>query len=126
MIRFAEGEKEGPDAKFDEFPIYEIDIESEVKEITFLTNRLSKETTNKKAINLRELVDQLLGIEADCADYAIFSGSSVLEMGEGYYGRVDTPICALGWNDDDKRFAIIEQSKDNSRKAEKKWWHFWK
>jgi len=126
-IRLAEGQKEGPDADYDEFPIFEIDIESEDKEITFLTNRLSKETTtDKKAIKVKELVAQLSGIETECADYALFSGSAVVEMGEGYYGRVDTPICASGWNDDDKHFAILEQTENDTPKTEKKWWQFWK
>jgi len=120
VLRLANGTKEGPEADYDEFPIFEIDIETEDKEITFLTNRLATEAkTEKQPIKVKDLAKRLLELEPECADFDLFSGSEVVDIGDGYSGRVDVPICSSGWDDQNNRFAMLEQIERGLSKRQK-------
>lgn len=90
------------------FPILDIDIEKEDKEITLLSNELSENTEKKDApMLLRDLYNRLVVYKQKYPDFRIFSGSSTFQLDE-YYGRVDTPLAAFGINDEEKKFLLVQ------------------
>jgi fructose-1-phosphate kinase PfkB-like protein len=122
VIKLTKGSLEDP-LEFAEFPVLEIDVENEAKEITLVSNERSTESTDKPTLNVHDLALRLSELETECSDYHIFSGSAPIGLGDDYYGRVDTPIYSTGWNDDDRHFGILQAP---TKSVTKRWWQFWK
>jgi hypothetical protein len=123
VVQLSKGSVEDPVADFTEFPILEIDVEKDAQEMTFISSEGSNELPLLPALTVNDLLYRLSELEKDCADFDIFSGSSMVELGDDHYGRIDTPIFSTGWNDDDKHFGLVQQPK---KSAASRWWQFWK
>ncbi len=95
------------------FPIIDIDIEKEEKEITLISNELSEDSHQKKApILLKDLYNRLVPYKKKYTDFELFSGSSNIQFDDEYYGRLDTPLVAFGVNEEDKEFVLIQSEKN--------------
>ncbi len=98
------------DHEIEEFAVLDINIEDEEKEINIITNEFSKASNSKlKPLTVKELANRLETFMPKHSDYSIFSGSSMVEIGNEYSVRLDTPIVSFGWSDENKRFVLLQK-----------------
>jgi hypothetical protein len=110
VLRVADGSSERADVEYDEFPILDIDVEHEGREITFVTNERVEGggvSAEDPAMGLNEMSARLAEVAKECSDYEIFSGSAIFDLSEGFFGRLDVPITAVAWNDDARSLGLL-------------------
>ncbi len=96
------------------FPIFDIDIEEDEKEITLLSSELNEDPNQThEPFTLNELFSKLKDIDPQISDFGMFSGSSVIKLDDEHDGRLDTPLVAYGFNDDEKTFVLIQSEPKN-------------
>ncbi|GAB6910112.1 hypothetical protein DESC_460172 [Desulfosarcina cetonica] len=97
------------DLPFEEFHIYGVDIEDEDKEITLLTDK----NEGNCPLKASELFEKLNKLMPKCKDHILFSGSSIVDLGEDYSGRLDSPLIALGFDNEGKKIAFVQKGKNS-------------
>ncbi len=95
------------------FPILEIDVEVDEKEITLISTELAENTDQKREpLSLKGLYNLLISQKEKHSTFELFSGSAMVAIDDEHYGRLDTPLVAFGVNDDDKEFVLVQTEKD--------------
>jgi len=102
------------DLPFEEYQVFDIDIEDEDSEITLITNEGSKLSENNQPLSAKELIKKLNGLMPKYKNYILFSGSSLIDLGEDHCGRLDKPLIAMGFNHEDKKIAFVQEGKKNA------------
>ncbi len=95
------------------FSVHDIDVEEEEKEVTFLTNELSNDG-EIETIKVYDIFPEIEKLMSKCAEYEAFSGSSVIELADGYSGRIDVPIISVGWNESEKQIVLIQEYSEHT------------
>lgn len=94
------------------FPILEIDVEVDEKEITSVSNELSENANQgQEPLQLKDLYNLLIS-QKQYPTFELFSGSAMVKIDDEHYGRLDTPLVAFGVNDDDKEFVLVQTNKN--------------
>lgn len=106
------------DDGFEKFRVLEIDVEDDSKEITLVTDQKINPATDQpsegsdgdvETLTVKELASQLDALRGEYSDYAIFSGSAMFELDEEHNVRLDTPLRAIGWNDEDRHVVLFQE-----------------
>ncbi len=102
------------DLPFEEYSIYEIEIEDEDREITLITDEKSNSPKIEKPLTAIEVFEKLNELMPKYKSYILFSGSSHIELDKDYWGRLDTPLIAMGFDNESKNIAFVQEGKKNS------------
>ncbi|BCS95864.1 hypothetical protein DSLASN_14960 [Desulfoluna limicola] len=107
-------EKITQDLPIEEFQIYKIDIDDDDCEITLITDEKSKSLNIERPLLAMEVFEQLNVLMPKFKDYILFSGSSHIELDKDYWGRIDTPLIAMGFDHESKNIAFVQEGNTNS------------
>ena len=94
------------DLPLEEFYIYGVEIEDEDREITLLTE-------GNQPLSANELFEKLCNLMPEYKDHTLFSGSPVVEFGTNYTGRLDSPLITMGFDNESKKIAFVQEGKNS-------------
>ena len=92
-----------------EFPVFDLSVDEEDKEINLLTDRGASEPRSiEDALTLGAVVQKLRAMSPRFDEFTVFSGSAFVDVGGGYEGRFDAPLIGFVRNAQAQVFGFLE------------------